>query len=346
MEALDPSSPTNNHTLRRGVATSQPPVQPAAAMDSPLLLQLPTIAIASLLLLLLVPRLLRCLLSGSRRRLPPGPRGWPVLGNLPHLGPKPHQTLSAMARTYGPLFHLRLGYVDVVVAASPEMASLFLKTHDANFCNRPPNTGAWYMAYGYQDLVWAPYGPLWRMLRKICTHHLFSPKALDDSAAVRREELAELAGSLAASAGQVVELGEPLTVCTANILTRAMLGRRMFVAAGGAKGYEEARQFKEMTIELNTLAGVFMVGDFVPALRWMNSRGETVARMRKVAQRYDEFLDRVIEKHLASEQHHDHDMLRVLVGLKGDTAAGEGAQLTDTVIKALLLVLLYYSTAC
>lgn len=265
-----------------------------------------------------------------------------MLGNLPQLGAKPHQTLAALAKVYGPLFHLRLGSVPVVVAASPAVASLFLKTHDANFSNRPPNTGSNYMAYDRQDLVWAPYGPLWRMLRKICSNHLFSPKALDDSARLRHEEVAMLAKSLVAAArggGQEgVRVGDHLIACTANILTRAMLGRRLFVLQEeDSGGHEEARQFREMAVELNNLAGVFMVGDFVPALRWLDSK-EVLRRMKRLGDRYDAFLDKIIDDHLSSDKETEQDMLRLLMGIKDGAGAGEGVQLTDTNIKALLLV--------
>lgn len=124
-------------------------------------------------------------LNRNRPKLPPGPKPRPFIGNLGQLGSKPHQTLAAMARTYGPLMYLRLGFVDVVVAATAEVAEQFLKTHDLNFSSRPPNAGAKYMAYNYQDLVFAPYGARWRMLRKICSVHIFSAKALDDYRHVR-----------------------------------------------------------------------------------------------------------------------------------------------------------------
>ena len=90
--------------------------------------------------------------SEARRSCPQpsGPRGWPVLGNLLQLGQKPHQTLCALSKVYGPLFRLRFGSVDVVVAASAAVAAQFLKEHDANFSNRPPNSGAEHVAYNYQ----------------------------------------------------------------------------------------------------------------------------------------------------------------------------------------------------
>ncbi|CAI0375725.1 unnamed protein product [Linum tenue] len=122
----------------------------------------------------------------SQKPLPPGPTPWPIVGNLPHLGPIPHHSIAALARKYGPLMHLRLGVVDVVVAASASVAAQFLKIHDANFSDRPPSSGGKYIAYNYQDMVFAPYGPRWRLLRKVSAVHLFSAKALDDFRYVRQ----------------------------------------------------------------------------------------------------------------------------------------------------------------
>lgn len=145
------------------------------------------IFITSLLAFLLYSVLKKIL--NPTKPLPPGPKPWPILGNLPHLGTTPHHSLAAMAKTYGPLMHLRLGFVHVVVAASASVAAQFLKTHDANFSSRPPNSGAKHIAYNYQDLVFAPYGPRWRLLRKICSVHLFSAKALDDFHLVRQVKI-------------------------------------------------------------------------------------------------------------------------------------------------------------
>lgn len=126
------------------------------------------------------------LISKPSSRLPPGPKPWPIVGNFPHMGPVPHHALAALALKHGPLMHLRLGFVDVIVAASASVAEQFLKVHDANFSSRPPNSGAKYMAYNYQDIVFAPYGPRWRLLRKISYVHMFSSKALDDFSHIRQ----------------------------------------------------------------------------------------------------------------------------------------------------------------
>ncbi|CAL5444977.1 unnamed protein product [Camellia sinensis] len=303
-------------------------------------------SLAFVLYSLLIAVFLYCLLNlrtllfnRHPRPLPPGPTPWPVIGNLPHLGTMPHHSIATMARTYGPLMHLRLGLVDVVVAASASVAAQFLKTHDANFSSRPPNSGAKHIAYNYQDLVFAPYGPRWRMLRKICSVHLFSTKALDDFRHVRQEEIAILTRALE-SAGQAaaVNLGQLLNVCTTNALGRVMLGHRVF-GDGSGSGDPKADEFKEMVVELMVLAGVFNIGDFVPALEWLDLQG-VASKMKKLHARFDSFLNKILEEHKVNysssgAQKHT-DLLSTLISLKDD-ADGEGGKLTDIEIKALLL---------
>jgi len=138
------------------------------------------IAFTSCILSILIYRFVKFATRSSSLPLPPGQKPWPIIGNLPHLGPAPHQSLATLAETYGPLMHLKLGSVDVIVAASASVAEQFLKVHDANFSSRPPNAGAKYIGYNYQDLVFGHYGPRWRLLRKITTVHLFSNQSLDE----------------------------------------------------------------------------------------------------------------------------------------------------------------------
>nr|AKP92850.1 flavonoid 3'5'-hydroxylase [Osteospermum hybrid cultivar] len=262
--------------------------------------------------------------------LPPGPTPWPIVGNLPHLGPLPHHTLAAFAKKYGPLIHLRFGFVDVVVASSPAVASQFLRDNDLNFASRPPNSGAKHMAYNYQDLVFAPYGPRWTMLRKICKDHLFSSKALDNFRHVREEEVAILTRILASAGESTVKLSQLLNVCTANTLARMMLDMRLF-GDGNGSGDPKADEFKDMVVELMTLAGKFNIGDFIPMLDWMDLQGVTT-KMKKVHDRFDSFLDNILDEHKIRKGAHD-DMLSTLISLK----EGEGGKLSDIEIKALLL---------
>ncbi|KAF2312888.1 hypothetical protein GH714_040946 [Hevea brasiliensis] len=192
------------------------------------------------------------------------------------------------------------------------------------------------MLLNYQDLVFAPYGPRWRLLRKISSVHLFSGKALDDFRHIRQQEVAVLTRVLASAGQTQVNLGQLLNVCTTNALGRVMIGRRVF-NDGSSGGDPKADEFKSMVVELMVLAGVFNIGDFIPALEWLDLQG-VAAKMKKLHKRFDDFLTEIVEEHkIKSDGYEKHrDMLSTLISLKED-ADGEGEKLTDTEIKALLL---------
>lgn len=62
---------------------------------------------------------------GRRRkkvRLPPGPRGLPILGYLPWLDPaQPHESLTGLSRKYGPICGLWMGSVYTVLLSDPRL---------------------------------------------------------------------------------------------------------------------------------------------------------------------------------------------------------------------------------
>jgi flavonoid 3'-monooxygenase len=283
--------------------------------------------------------------AGRRRAppLPPGPRGWPVLGNLPQLGGKTHQTLHEMTKVYGPLLRLRFGSSNVVVAGSAAVAEQFLRIHDANFSCRPPNSGGEHMAYNYQDVVFAPYGPRWRAMRKVCAVNLFSARALDDLRGVREREAALMVRSLSLlDADQaVVPLGKAVNVCTTNAVSRAAVGLRVFADDGNEGG---ARHFKEIVLEVMQVGGVLNVGDFVPALRWLDPQG-VVAKMKKLHRRFDDMMNSIISERrsgLRSTAAEDSkDLLGLLLAMvekEQPLTGGDEDRINDTDVKALILV--------
>uniref|UniRef100_A0ACD5ZCE4 Uncharacterized protein n=1 Tax=Avena sativa TaxID=4498 RepID=A0ACD5ZCE4_AVESA len=285
--------------------------------------------------------------KGRGAPLPPGPRGWPVLGNLPQLGGKTHQTLHEMTKVYGPVLRLRFGSSVVVVAGSAAVAEQFLRTHDAKFSSRPPNSGGEHMAYNYQDVVFAPYGPRWRAMRKVCAVNLFSARALDDLRGFREREAKLMVRSLAdaARAGAVVALGKAANVCTTNALSRAAVGLRVF-------GSDGARDFKEIVLEVMEVGGVLNVGDFVPALRWLDPQG-VVARLKKLHRRFDDVMNGIIAERrsgagkTAGEEEDGKDLLGLLLSMVQEDRSltgGEEDKITDTDVKALVLNLFVAGT--
>jgi flavonoid 3'-monooxygenase len=297
-----------------------------------------SVSLGQALSLILLSIGLICVVKQSLRkrlRLPPGPTGWPLIGSIPLLGNMPHHSLYHLSKQYGPIMYLKLGTTDTVVVSSPKIAEACLKTNDLNFSSRPGSSATKYIGYGNKGIVIAPYGPYWRMLRKICNIHLFAGKALDDLQPVRQAEVGMLLKSIMDHERQekAVNLGDLLNICTANVLGQIMLSRRVFDSQGSTAG-----EFRGMVVEQMELAGKFIIGDLVPSLAWMDLQGLR-SKMKNLHNRFDEFLSRMIKEHETASCTIGGraDFLSVLWALRNDVD-GEGGKLTDTDIKALLLV--------
>ncbi|KAK8962644.1 Flavonoid 3'-monooxygenase [Platanthera guangdongensis] len=305
------------------------------------------IIITLLLLTFLFLSGLLLLTGGFHRRrktklpLPPGPKGSPILGNLLQLGPKPHETIYTLSKSYGPLVSLRFGSVDMIIVNSAAAAAGILR-NDNNFSSRPSSTSVKYIAYNHQDLIFAHYGARWRMLRKICALQLFSPKAMEDLVPVRADEVGRFVRKIAASGrrDEAVNLSDEISACATNALSRVVVGRRVFGDG------EETKEFKEMVADMMNLSAAFNINDFVPGFGWLDIQG-LVPRMKKLHKRFDDFLEKVIAEHrerltekgaaevVGGGRGRHNDLLSVLLEVKQD-GNGEGVALTDADIKPLL----------
>jgi len=296
-----------------------------------------------LCLIVLAIGLICAVKHSQRKRFPPGPSGWPVIGSLPLLGNMPHRSLYELSKQYGPIMYLKLGTTDTVVVSSSKIAEACLKTNDLNFSIRPGSSIAKYFGYDSNDLVSAPYGPRWRMMRKVCNLHLFAGKALDDLQPVREAEVQMLVKSILEHERQEkavpVKFGELLNVCTANILGQILLSKRVFDSQGS-----KASEFREMVVEGFDLAGKFIIGDFVPSLAWLDLQGVRT-KMKKLHNRFDEFLTKMIKERQSASFNGGGkgDFLSMLWALRND-ADGEGGKLTNDDIKGLLLTMFLAGT--
>lgn len=123
------------------------------------------------------------------KKLPPGPFPLPILGHLHHLRKtQPQEALSRLSSKHGPILFLRLGSRPTLVLSSPSTVEECFAKNDVAFANRPPGVAADHLTYNYTSLVWAPYGHLWRTLRRLLVAELFSSKSLQKSSGIREEE--------------------------------------------------------------------------------------------------------------------------------------------------------------
>ncbi|KAL3321324.1 hypothetical protein AABB24_039120 [Solanum stoloniferum] len=132
----------------------------------------------------------------NRKKLPPGPRGLPILGHLHLLGKNPHHDFQNLAKKHGPIMYMRLGLVPTIVVSSTDVAEKILKTYDHIFANKPHNEAGHYLAYGQKNIIFAKYGPYWRNMRKLCTQHLLTNQKINSFQSLRRQQVELMIKSL------------------------------------------------------------------------------------------------------------------------------------------------------
>ena len=165
----------------------RPPSSPA--MDASLLL---SVALAVVLIPLSLALLNRLRLG----RLPPGPRPWPVLGNLRQIKPIRCRCFQEWAERYGPVISVWFGSGLTVVVSTSELAKEVLKENDQQLADRPRNRSTQRFSRNGQDLIWADYGPHYIKVRKLCNLELFTPKRLEALRPIREDEVTAMVESV------------------------------------------------------------------------------------------------------------------------------------------------------
>ncbi|KAK9103256.1 hypothetical protein Sjap_020510 [Stephania japonica] len=272
-------------------------------------------------------------------RLPPGPLGLPIVGNLPFLDPDLHTYFARLAKTYGPIFKLQLGTKLGVVVTSPSLAKQVLKDHDTTFANRdiPAVATTMVIEYGGSDIVWTPYGPEWRMLRKVCVREMLSNASMDAVHSLRKREVERMVREIHEKVGSPVNLGEQLFLTILNIITSMLWG-------GGGGGHEDERitslgtEFREVVGEITVLLGKPNLSDFFPRLARFDLQG--IQRgMRVLFLKFDRIFDAIIEERLKLMENEkgkeSKDFLQVLLRLREEEDAK--TPFTAKHLKALLM---------
>ncbi|MFS7910911.1 putative cytochrome P450 [Helianthus anomalus] len=229
--------------------------------------------------------------SNPQKNQPPSPGKLPIIGNLHQLGSNPHRSLQTLTKNHGPLVLIKLGSVPVLVVSSAETACEILKTHDLIFATRPKLTITDTLTYGSKDIAFSPYGEYWRQVRSIAVLQLLSSKRVQSFRQVREQETQVMIDIIGKRCGSVIDLGELLNALTNNVICRVALGRTY-----------EGVKFNDLLVRFTYLLGSFSVGNYIPWLSWVDRLSGLVARTKKVALEFDEFLEGVLEEHISKKR--------------------------------------------
>ncbi|KAF5468162.1 hypothetical protein F2P56_012339 [Juglans regia] len=120
--------------------------------------------------------------------LPPSPFSLPIIGHFHLLKQPVYQSLETLSLKYGPLLFLKFGSRPVLVVSSPSAVEECFTKNDIIFANRPRTMAGDILTYNSTAPAWAPYGHLWRNLRRIVNIQIFSKKSLQNFSIMWEEE--------------------------------------------------------------------------------------------------------------------------------------------------------------
>uniref|UniRef100_A0A8C0RHF9 Cytochrome P450 1A n=1 Tax=Canis lupus familiaris TaxID=9615 RepID=A0A8C0RHF9_CANLF len=103
---------------------------------------------------------------------PPGPWGWPLLGNVLTLGKSPHLALSRLSQRYGDVLQIRIGSTPVLVLSGLDTIRQALVRQGDDFKGRP-DLYSFSLVTDGQSLTFSPdSGPVWAARRRLAQNAL------------------------------------------------------------------------------------------------------------------------------------------------------------------------------
>ncbi|KAL8546586.1 hypothetical protein ACS0TY_006349 [Phlomoides rotata] len=235
------------------------------------------------------------IINGLKKRklqLPPGPNGLPFLGSLITIGSRPHESVSHLAKIYGPLMTLKLGFINVVVVSSPEMSMEILQKHDLQLSGRqvPDAVTA---EYGYRlALPWLPIGPQWRKLRKIFNTHISTPHKLDSLQDLRHKVMERMTRRIIEAGEDSIDIGGIVFDSVTHFLSHSVFSIDILDPSSDAM-----KQLQRLIANIMVLSAKPNVTDYFPFLRPFDVQGIR----RKISKSYDrlhQLIDDMIDRRM------------------------------------------------
>ncbi|KAL8250817.1 hypothetical protein R6Q59_034510 [Mikania micrantha] len=280
-----------------------------------------------------------------RKALPPGPIGWPIIGNMLMMDQLTHRGLAKLAEKYGGILYLKMGFSHTVAVSSPEMARQILQVQDHIFANRPTTIAITYLTYNRMDMAFSDYSPFWRQMRKLSVMKLFSRRRAESWDSVR-DEVDSMVKSTAVNSGTPVNLGELVFGLTHDIIYRA---------AFGSTSHDDKEEFIKILQDYTKLFSAFNLADFIPWLSFIDPTGLN-SQLSAARDALDCFIDKIINEHLSKEKKtgvetEERDMvdeMLVFYSNKGKVNEAEDLQndikLTLDNIKAMIMDVMFGGT--
>ncbi|KAM9375085.1 cytochrome P450 1A4-like [Phaethornis superciliosus] len=286
-------------------------------------------AAAFCLVFLLIQSLQQHLPQGLKS--PPGPRGFPILGNVLELRKEAHLVLTRLSQKYGDVMRVRIGTRPVLVLSGLDTIKQALVKQGEDFMGRPDLYSFQYISNG-QSLAFSPdSGEVWRARRKLAQNALktfsIAPSPTSSATCLLEEHVSKEADYLVTKFLQLMEkeksfeLDRYLVVSVANVISAICFGKRY------DHSDQELLNIVSLNNEFGDVAASGNPADFIPLLRYLPSR--TMRLFEDLNRRFSFFVQKIVQEHYASfDKEHIRDITDSLINHCQEKSVGEGAQVS------------------
>ncbi|RWR87571.1 geraniol 8-hydroxylase-like protein [Cinnamomum micranthum f. kanehirae] len=243
-------------------------------------------------ILLLINLLQHARKKAKMPTLPPGPPPLPIIGNLFELGDKPHESLTELAKTHGPLMTLKLGSVTTVVVSSAAMAEEVLQNKDRFLSGRKIVDATRALNFNESSMAWSQPNQYWRKLRAISKTQLFSNQILDAGQGLRHHKVRELIANMLekSAAREAVDIGKAAFVTAINLIANSIFSTNVVDMDS-----EFSNEFYSIVWGFMEESGKPNLVDYFPMLRPLDPQGvrrHMKAHLKKAFETIDGMIDR------------------------------------------------------
>ncbi|XP_042300399.1 cytochrome P450 1A5-like [Sceloporus undulatus] len=238
-----------------------------------------TISVAEILLAFAVFFLFLIILRSFRKQIPPGlrrppgPIGYPLIGNILEVGKDPHLSLSQMKEKYGDVMKIHIGVTPVVVLSGLETIKQALLKQGEVFMGRPDLNTFRILAETQSFIFGRDSGVMWHARKKMVQNALktfsSSPSLTSPSICLLEEHVSQEASYLVSKFLQVMkEEGrfdpfQYMVVSVANVICALLFGKRY------NHGDEELLSITSKLEEIVKIASLGNLADFIPGLQYL-----------------------------------------------------------------------------
>ncbi|XP_006273206.1 cytochrome P450 1A5 [Alligator mississippiensis] len=229
----------------------------------------------------------------------PGPRGYPLIGNMLEVGRNPHLSLTQMSRKYGDVMQIRIGTKPVLVLSGLDTIRQALVKQGEDFMGRPDLYSFRNVADGESLAFSTDSGEVWRARRKIAQNALktfsVSPSPTTSSTCLVEEHVSTEADHLIIKLLQVMtEQGsfdpcQYMVISVANVICAMCFGKRH------SHNDQELLRIVNKTEEFIEVTASGNPADFIPVLQYLPS--QSLKKFKEFNYRILSYLQKMVKEH-------------------------------------------------